>query len=150
MVGLFVAAGIAALAMLAFKVSNINAVDVAGGYKIELRFENIGGLKVKAPVTMSGVRIGRIAQIYFDKERYQAVAVANIDRQYNTLPVDSSASILTSGLLGEQYVALEPGGSEEYLKDGDRIKLTQSALVLEKLISQFLFNMAAKSDDEKK
>jgi phospholipid/cholesterol/gamma-HCH transport system substrate-binding protein len=149
LVGLFVAAGIAALAVLAFKVSNIKSIDVAGSYRVELRFENIGGLKVKAPVTMSGVRIGRVAEIFFDKERYQAVAVLSIERQYDTLPVDTSASILTSGLLGEQYVALEAGGSDEYLKDGGQIKLTQSALVLEKLISQFLYNMAAKPEEKK-
>jgi phospholipid/cholesterol/gamma-HCH transport system substrate-binding protein len=95
------------------------------------------------------VRIGRVADIYFDKERYQAVAVLSIERHYDTLPVDTSASILTSGLLGEQYVALEPGGSDEYLKDGGRITLTQSALVLEKLISQFLYNMAANPEEKK-
>ncbi len=147
-VGVFVAAGLAGLAVLAFRVGNLTTADVVDGYRIEARFENIGGLKVKSPVTLGGVRVGRVADIYFDNQTYQAVAMLNIDGRYKTLPKDTSASILTSGLLGEQYVGLEPGGSEEYLKEGDRIKLTQSALVLEKLVGQLLFNAAAKPADK--
>ncbi len=147
-VGVFVAAGLAGLAVLAFRVGNLTTADVVDGYRIEARFENIGGLKVKSPVTLGGVRVGRVADIYFDNQTYQAVAMLNIDGRYKTLPKDTSASILTSGLLGEQYVGLEPGGAEDYLKDGDRIKLTQSALVLEKLVGQLLFNAAAKPADK--
>jgi phospholipid/cholesterol/gamma-HCH transport system substrate-binding protein len=149
-VGLFVAAGLVALAVLAFQVGNLTAADVVDGYKIEARFENIGGLKVKSPVTLAGVRIGRVTDIRFDGESYQAVVLLNVDGRYKTIPRDTSASILTSGLLGEQYVGLEPGGAEEYLKDGDRIKVTQSALVLEKIVGQVLFSTAARPGEEKK
>lgn len=141
-VGLFVLAGIAALAFLALKVSNLHALETSGGYQVKAYFNNIGGLKVRAPVTIAGVPVGRVAKIYFDKQRYQAVAVLNIEKQYNTLPVDTSAAILTQGLLGEQYVGLDPGGAPDYLKNGDKITMTQSAIVLEQLIGQFLFSKA--------
>ena len=147
-VGLFVAIGILALAMLAFRVGNLGTADVVNGYKIKARFDNIGQLKIRAPITLAGVRIGRISDIAVDED-YYAVVTLNISGDYRNLPTDTSASILTSGLLGEQYVALEPGGSEEYLKEGDTIRLTQSALVLEKLIGQFLFSKAAESDKGK-
>ncbi len=147
-VGLFVAVGILALAMLAFRVGNLGSADVVDGYKIHARFDNIGQLKIRAPITLAGVRIGRISDITVDED-YYAVVTLNISGDYRNLPTDTSASILTSGLLGEQYVALEPGGSEEYLKEGDTIRLTQSALVLEKLIGQFLFSKAAESDKGK-
>jgi phospholipid/cholesterol/gamma-HCH transport system substrate-binding protein len=142
-VGLFVAAGILALAMLAFKVGNLGTVDVKDAYALKARFDNIGGLKVKSPVTMAGVRIGRVSDITFDNGRYQAVVTMSVDGRYKKIPSDTSASILTSGLLGEQYVGLEPGGAEDYLKDGDSLQLTQSALVLEKMIGQFLFSQAS-------
>ncbi len=142
-VGLFVAAGILALAMLAFKVGNLATADVRDAYTLKARFDNIGGLKVKSPVTMAGVRIGRVTDIAFDNGRYQAVVTMSIDGRYKKIPSDTSASILTSGLLGEQYVGLEPGGAEDYLKDGDSLQLTQSALVLEKMIGQFLFSQAS-------
>ncbi len=148
-VGAFVAAGILALAMLAFKVGNLTAMDVVGGYKVKAYFDNIGGLKVKSPVTIAGVRIGRVSAISFDERKFQAVVTMDIDGRYNEIPEDSSASILTSGLLGEQYVSLEPGGSERALKDGDTVLLTQSALVLERLIGQFLFSKASESDKGK-
>lgn len=141
-VGLFVALGLLALTMLAFKVANLGAVDISSGYNVHAEFDNIGGLKVRAPVTVAGVRIGRVAAISFDKATYRARVVLNINKQFDILPSDTSAAILTSGLLGEQYVGLDPGGAPEYLKNGDEIKLTQSALVLEKLISQFLFSKA--------
>lgn len=147
-VGFFVALGLLALTMLAFKVGDLSAADIKDGYKIKAHFDNIGGLKVKAPVTIAGVRIGRVSKIYFDPKDYQAVVVLNIASEHNNLPRDSSASILTSGLLGEQYVSLEPGGASEVLKDGDELKLTQSALVLEKLIGQFLFSKASESDSK--
>lgn len=147
-VGAFVALGIVALAMLAFRVGNLSTSDGGDGYNIKARFENIGGLKVKAPVTVAGVRIGRVTNIYFDSEDYQAVAVLNISKQYAALPKDTGASILTSGLLGEQYISLEPGGSPEVLAEGDELTLTQSALVLEKIIGQFLFGKAAENQKE--
>ncbi len=149
-VGVFVAAGLLALAMLAFRVGNLTAGEVVDGYKIKAEFNNIGGLKVKAPVTLAGVSIGRVSEIRIDPANYQAEVTMNIDGRYNNIPEDTSASILTAGLLGEQYVGLDPGGSGQYLKGGDKIQITQSALVLEKLVSQFLFNAAAKPDAAKK
>lgn len=150
-VGLFVAAGLVALAVLAFRVGNLTLADVSNAYEVKARFDNIGGLKVKSAVTMAGVRIGRVSAISFDEERYQAVVTMDIDGRYNRIPTDTSAAILTSGLLGDQYIGLEPGGAEQYLKNGDTLQLTQSAVVLEKLISQFLFSKAAEtpSGDEK-
>jgi len=139
-VGMFVAAGMAALLMLALQVSNLANLSAGKGYYVTALFENIGGLKVKAPVTMGGVRVGRVAGIEFDQKRYEAVVHLLINQQYNRLPKDTSASIFTSGLLGEQYVNLDPGADDKYLVDGDRIQLTQSALVMEKLIGQFIFN----------
>lgn len=148
-VGLFVAIGILALAVLAFKVGNLTTADVMNGYRVQARFDNIGGLKAKSAVTMAGVRIGRVSSISFDDERYQALVAMDIDGRYNRIPADSNAAILTSGLLGDQYIGMEPGGAEEYLKAGDTIELTQSALVLERLISQMLFSKASESSDAK-
>lgn len=150
-VGLFVAAGMAALFMLAMKVSNISAFADDEGYRVTARFENIGGLKVRSPVSMAGVRVGRVADISFDAKTYEAVVTMQIAAQYPTLPKDSSASIFTAGVLGENYVGLEAGAREDYLKEGDEIKITQSAVVLENLIGQFLFNKAqeGKSGDGK-
>lgn len=145
-VGIFVAIGIGAIAMLAFKVSNLTTAEVSNPYRVHARFDNIGGLKVKSPVTMAGVRLGRVSNIAFDSERYVADVTLDIDGRYTTIPKDSNASILTSGLLGEQYIGLEPGGAEEYLKAGDTIEMTQSALVLERLIGQVLFNKAAEPE----
>lgn len=141
-VGVFVALGLAALFMLAMQISNLSALTEGEGYRVTARFANIGGLKVRAPVTMAGVRIGRITNIDFDEDTYEAVVTLAIQSKYDRLPEDTSASIYTAGLLGEQYVSLEPGGEERYLKDGDEIKLTQSALVLERLVGQFLFDRA--------
>ncbi|HXH04149.1 MAG TPA: outer membrane lipid asymmetry maintenance protein MlaD [Candidatus Competibacteraceae bacterium] len=141
-VGLFVALGLAAFLMLALKVSDIAALGDGNGYRISARFDNIGSLKVRAPVTLAGVRIGRVSRIDIDRQNYQAVVEMSIDRRYDQLPADTGASILTSGLVGEQYIGLEPGGAEDYLRDGDSIKLTQSALVLERLIGQFLSNLS--------
>ena len=141
-VGLFVAAGILALAMLAFKVGNLATADVQSSYRIQARFDNVGGLKKKAAVTMAGVRIGRVADIAFDNKKYQALVTMDIDGRYNNIPKDSSSSILTSGLLGDQYIGIEPGGDEAYLQNGDTILRTQSALVLEKLVGQVIFNKA--------
>jgi len=147
-VGLFVLAGILALVMLAFKVGNLTTADVSNAYTVEARFENIGGLKVKSPVTMAGVRIGRVSGIAFDKKTYQAVVELSIDGRYQNIPDDSSVSILTSGLLGEQYIGITAGGSEDYLKQGDKILLTQSALVLENLIGQVMVKLTQGSDSK--
>jgi phospholipid/cholesterol/gamma-HCH transport system substrate-binding protein len=141
-VGIFVALGLAALFMLAMKVSNLSALAEGEGYQVKAHFTNVGGLNVRAPVTMAGVRLGRVTDIQFDEERYEAVVTMTIQSQYDQLPEDTSASIYTAGLLGEQYVGLEAGGSDQYLHDGDRIQLTQSAIVLERLIGQFLFSRA--------
>ena len=144
-VGLFVAAGILALAMLAFKVGNLTSADVMNSYKVMGRFDNVGGLKVKAAVTMAGVRIGRVSAIAFDNKKYQALVTMDIDGRYQNIPKDSSASILTSGLLGDQYIGIEPGGDDASLKSGDTFLRTQSALVLEKLVGQMIFNKAGES-----
>lgn len=145
-VGVFVLAGILALVMLAFKVGNLTSADVSDAYTVEARFENIGGLKVKSPVTMAGVRIGRVTAVSFDRDKYQAVVELSIDGRYRNIPDDSSVSILTSGLLGEQYIGINAGGSEEFLKSGDKILLTQSALVLENLIGQVMVKLTSGSD----
>ena len=142
-VGIFVALGIAALFMLAMKVSNLSTLGTEDGYTVKARFENIGGLKVMSPVSVGGVRIGRVVAIDFDQQRYEAVVTMRINPDYNRLPEDTSASIFTAGLLGEQYVNLEPGAEETYLKDGDVIQLTQSSLVMEQVIGQFLFSKAS-------
>lgn len=141
--GVFVAMGIAAMFMLAMKVSNIAGPSEAGGYTINARFENIGGLKVRSPVKMSGVLIGRVAGISFDIESYEAVVAMDILPEFDRLPLDTTASIFTTGLMGEQYIGLEAGGEETFLGDDDEIILTQSAVVLEQVIGQFLFNNAA-------
>lgn len=148
-VGLFVALGILALFFMAMKVSNLADLKTDDkSYRVTARFQNAGSLKERSAVSMAGVRIGRVSAIRFDKETYEAVVEMQIDPQYNTIPSDSSASVLTAGLLGEQYVGLSAGGSDEFLKAGDKIELTQSALVLEEVISRFLFNKAEGGSDK--
>lgn len=137
-VGIFIAAGAAALFMLAMKVSNLASYTDDEGYTITAKFEDASGLKVRSPVAMAGVRLGRVIDIKFDNIRLEAIVTMRIESQYKTLPKDTSASIYTAGLLGEKYVGLEPGGDEDSLKQGSRIKLTQSSMVLEKLIGQFV------------
>ena len=139
--GAFVTVGFAALLVLAMKVGNLGAERAAETYRIEARFDNIGGLKVRGPVRSAGVLVGRVHEIHFDTERYQASVTLALDKRY-AFPKDTTASILTSGLLGETYVGLEAGGDEKKLAQGDRITLTQSAVVLERLIGQFLFSKA--------
>lgn len=141
-VGLFVLIGAAALMFLSLKVGNLSASSFAETYTIDARFQNIGGLKVRAPVKVAGVVVGRVSDISYDSERFEALVELAIDAR-DTFPRDTIGEILTSGLLGEQYIGLEPGGSEQNLKPGDTLKLTQSAVVLEKLIGQFLFSKAA-------
>lgn len=147
LVGIFVAAGLGALFVLAMKVSNLSEFGEEGGYPLIARFDNIGGLKERSPVTMAGVRIGRVEKIGFDDQTFEAVVTVKIKEQYK-LPKDTSASIFTSGLLGEQYVALEAGGSLDNMQPNDNFKITQSALVLEELIGQFLFKAAEGSGGE--
>ena len=141
-VGIFVAIGSLAALFLALKVGNMNAVSFQPTYTITARFDNIGGLKPRAPVKSAGVVVGRIADIRFDDTTYQATVTMTLERSYQ-FPKDSAAKILTSGLLGEQYVGLEAGGSDQMLAQGNMITQTQSAVVLENLISQFLYNKAA-------
>jgi len=147
-VGAFVAAGFAGLLFLALKVGNLASFSTAQAYHVEAKFANIGGLKIRAPIKSAGVVVGRVSDVRFDNESYEAVVTFNIDAHYS-FPRDTSAKILTSGLLGEQYVGLEAGGAAEMLKNGDRLRLTQSAVVLENLISQFLYNKAAEGKDGK-
>jgi phospholipid/cholesterol/gamma-HCH transport system substrate-binding protein len=148
-VGIFVAAGFAGLLFLALKVGNLASFSTAQTYQIHAKFANIGGLKVRAPVKSAGVVVGRVADIRFDNESYEAIVSMNLDTGYQ-FPRDTTAKILTSGLLGEQYIGLEAGGDGVMLKTGDRLRLTQSAVVLENLISQFLFNKAAEGKDAAK
>lgn len=150
LVGLFVAAGIAGLFFLALQVSNLSTFVEEDSYTITASFENSGGLKVKSPVSSAGVKIGQVKAIRFDPTTYQAVVEMAINSKYNNLPSDSTASVFTAGLLGEQYVSLEPGGSEEYLSDGGKIEITQSAIILEKAIGQFLFKSAEEKAESKK
>ncbi len=144
LVGLFVILGFAALLVLAVKVSNLGGFSQAKSYSVKAYFENVGGLKPQAPVTMSGVKVGEVSSIEYDPKRYQAVVSMNILSQYDFLSSDTQASIYTAGLLGAQYITLAPGAEEETLKNGDVIQYTQSALVLEEIIGQFLVNVASK------
>jgi phospholipid/cholesterol/gamma-HCH transport system substrate-binding protein len=147
-VGIFAVIGIGALLFLSLKVANLASFSTADSYQIKAKFDNIGGLKVRAPVKSAGVVVGRVGDIRFDNESFEAVVTLNIDSRYQ-FPKDSSAKILTSGLLGEQYIGLAPGGDSVNLKSGDTLKITQSAVVLENLIGQFLYNKAAEGDAKK-
>lgn len=149
-VGAFVAVGIASIMFLALKVANQSTFALAASdtYRVDAKFDNIGGLKVRAPVKSAGVLVGRIAEIRFDNETFEAVVTMRLDAAYK-FPRDTSAKILTSGLLGEQYVGLSAGGDSANLKDGDTLKITQSAIVLENLIGQFLYSKAAEGDEKK-
>ena len=149
-VGVFVALGLAALLMLAMKVSNLASLSGGDGYRITAHFNNVGGLKERSPVTMSGVRIGRVADISYDRERFDAVVTMEIEREFDAIPKDSSAAIFTAGLLGEQYIGIEAGGDESMLEQGDELQLTQSALVLEQVIGQFLYSQASKGGESAK
>jgi phospholipid/cholesterol/gamma-HCH transport system substrate-binding protein len=144
--GLFVLLGFAALAFLTTQLpsSGLRLSGASAGYRVEARFDNIGDLKVGAPVTMSGVRVGRVDQVGFDATDFKAVVSMSIDRRYDHIPDDSDAAIQTAGLLGAKYVGLTPGGSETYLKDGGRIEFTQSALVLENLVNKLFSSIAGK------
>ena len=141
-VGIFVAMGIAALVFLAFKVANLNGAKIEQPYELHAMFNNIGGLKVNGPVKSAGVVVGRIEAISLDPQSFRADVKMRIDHRYS-FPKDTFATINTSGLLGEQFIGLEPGGDDAVYKSGDTIKKTQDAVVLEKLISQFMFSKAA-------
>ena len=142
-VGIFIAIGLGALLMLSMKVSNLSSLAGDNGYVIKAHFLNIGGLKVRSPVKMAGVAVGRVTKIYIDDKTYDAVTELTIDEDFDKIPADTSASIYTAGLLGEQYISLNPGGDEAFLKKGDQIKITSDAVVLEDIIGQFLYNKAA-------
>ncbi len=139
-VGLFVGIGLAALFMLAMQASNLGSFTSEGSYQVSARFVNIGGLKVKSAVKVSGVKIGQVADIDYDSNTFEAVVVMNIEDKFSQFPRDTIASIFTSGLLGEQYIGLEPGGDIKLLENQSEIRHTQSAMVLEQLIGQFLFS----------
>ena len=142
-VGLFVIAGLVALLFLSLKVGNLATIELSSHtYLIRAKFDNIGGLKARAPVRSAGVVVGRVERIDFDNATYQAVATLALNNKFH-FPKDTAAKILTSGLLGEQYVGMDPGGDPENLVAGDQIQNTQSAVVLENLIGQFLFSKAA-------
>jgi phospholipid/cholesterol/gamma-HCH transport system substrate-binding protein len=142
MVGVFVALGLGALFVLSMQVSNLGVLERGDAYEVTAHFDNVGGLKVRSPVSAAGVTVGRVTGIEYNMRTYSARVTLAIQQQYDRFPRDTSASIQTAGLLGEQYVALEPGAEEEVLAAGDVIDLTQSALVLEELIGRFLFERA--------
>ena len=148
-VGLFVTAGLVALLVLALKVGNATTVSAADGYRVTAEFDNIGGLKPRAPVKSSGVVVGRVESIELDTRKFVARVTLRLDRRYE-FPADSSASILTAGLLGEQYVGLEGGGEDKPLKDGDRVTITQGAMILERMIGRFLYGKAAEGPQPEK
>jgi phospholipid/cholesterol/gamma-HCH transport system substrate-binding protein len=147
-VGTFVVAGIAALVMLAMKVGNLGTYNMSDTYQLHAYFSNIGGLKPKASIKSAGVLVGRVTDISLNTERYEADVVMSLDKRYQ-FPKDTFADILTSGLLGEQYIGLQPGGDSEMLKNGDQIKKTQSAVILENLIGKFIYNKATEPASSK-
>jgi len=140
--GILLVIGILTLLVFALQISNFGMAD-DGSYELTARFENIGGLKVRSPVNVSGVRIGRVTSVVYNTDIFEATVRMKIDSQYNRLPVDSRARIYTAGLLGEQYVSLQPGSEQTFLKDEDEITHTESALILERVISDYLFKQAA-------
>ena len=148
LVGLFVLLGLAGLVFLSLKAANLASFGTRDSYSVKAHFDNIGGLKARSPVRSAGVNVGRVTSISLDPKDFRGLVVMELDKSVQ-FPKDSSAKILTSGLLGEQYVSLDPGGDTVFLKEGERLAKTQSAVVLEKLLSQFLFNKAAEGGDKK-
>ena len=144
-VGVFVALGLGALLLLSLQVSGFGSEGV-DGYRLSARFSNVGQLKPRAPVRMAGVKVGLVQNVTVDASTLQALITMEIDHRFSQIPIDSSAGIYTSGLLGEQYVALQPGGDDIYLQDGDELEFTSSAVVLEEVIGKFLFSKAAGDD----
>ena len=145
--GLFVLLGFAAILFLVTQITNREFSLHGASYRLQAQFENIGGLKVGSPVSMAGVTVGRVESIAYDQNLLKAVVMLRIDGRYHKIPNDSDASIFTAGLLGGQYIGLSPGGSEDYFKDGDRIAFVQDAIVLENLISKYLFSQAGKQTE---
>ncbi len=143
-VGVFVAAGIAALFMLAMKVSNLSTVSTGDTYEVTARFDNIGGLSIRSPVKASGVLVGRVSNIKYDKDYSVAVVTMSIQNRFDSFPIDSRASIYTAGLLGEQYIELVSGIEDDYLDDGSEIVMADSALILENLIGRFISEIISK------
>ena len=148
LVGCFVLAGILALAFLAVRASSPASAAIRGGYELTANFDNIGGLKTRAAVRSAGVVVGRVTDITLDPQTYQAHVTMQMDSRFH-FPKDSSLKIMTAGLLGEQYLGMEPGADTEDLEDGGKVEMTQSAIVLENLISQFLYGQAGKGQDSK-
>jgi phospholipid/cholesterol/gamma-HCH transport system substrate-binding protein len=142
--GLFVLLGLVAIVFLVTQISNREFSLTESSFRLRAQYENIGGLKIGAPVKMAGVTIGRVEQIGYDMQLLKAVVTLRIDRQYDQIPNDSDASIFTAGLLGGQYIGISPGGAEDYFKDGDHVEFVQDAIVLENLISKYMFSQAAK------
>ena len=145
-VGIFVAMGLAALFMLAMQVSNLSTVGAEEGYEVSLYFDDVAGLGPRAPVRMSGVRIGRVSSIAYDQQRFQAVVKVSIENDYRTIPEDTTALILTEGLLGAKYIGFEPGGALDNLSAGSEIHSTQSSLSLEKIIGQLFVKLTGGND----
>ena len=146
-VGLFVAVGIGALLFLALKAGNVDSIIKSQGYSVSAEFDNIGGLKAKAPVKSAGVIVGRVSSVNFSNQSLRAVVKLDLNKRFQ-FPKDSSASILTAGLLGDQFVGIDPGGSLENLVAGDRLRITQSAIVLEKVIGQFLYGKMSETNSD--
>lgn len=144
LVGIFVSFGVVALLVLALNVSNLGNFGSSNHYTVSANFENVSGLKERSAVMIAGVTIGRVSKITVDPVTFEAVVQINIDDQYNELPIDSDAGIYTAGLLGEKYIGITPGGAEDFLQQDSEIRLTQSSIILEKLISQFLFSQTEK------
>lgn len=149
-VGGFVALGIAALLMLALRVANVESLGASDGYRLFARFDNVGGLQVRSPVKIGGVLVGRVTGIDYDPALFQAVVEMRISPRFMQIPRDTAASIYTAGLLGEQYVNLDPGGDEETLRDGDTLEMTQSAIVLETMLQEFLYSKTVKGEEKSK
>jgi phospholipid/cholesterol/gamma-HCH transport system substrate-binding protein len=149
LVGLFVLLGALAVAFLSLKAANLASFSFDSTYRLTARFDNVGGLKIRAPVKSAGVTVGRITSIVFDDKNFQGVVTLEVDRRYQ-FPTDTSAKILTTGLLGDQYVGLDPGADDKSLQPNDSIKITQSAVVLENLIGQMLYSKAAEGGSKKK
>lgn len=148
LVGFFMLLFFASLVVLATRVSNLSSIGGGGGYEITASFDNIGGLKVRAPVSAGGVRVGKVTDITYDSDRFRANVIMKIETSHAAFPIDTSASIYTAGLLGEQYIGLEPGAEEDFLEDGHEIELTQSAMVLEKLIGQVVFSKSGNNSED--
>lgn len=149
LVGLFVLAGFVAIGYLALKAANLASFTIGETYTVTAKFDNIGGLKVRAPVRSAGVTVGRVSRITFDNQSFQGIVTMEIEKKFQ-FPQDTSAKILTAGLLGDQYIGLNPGGDDKNLAAGDTIKMTQSAVVLENLIGQMLYNKAAEGAGDAK